>query len=71
MVKQERLFGLMGWCGVFKGLPAVVGSYYNGASLYVFKGGSWHVYAKGSCDRDVTPRMCPECGAILPLENRF
>jgi len=71
VVKQERLVGSMGWCGVFKGLPAVVGSYSGGASLYVFKGGSWYEYAKDIHHHCVTPRMCPECKAILPVENRF
>ena len=40
-IKTDKLFGSMGWCGIYKGMPAVVGTYYGGSSLYVFKDGNW------------------------------
>lgn len=70
MRRTGSLYGSLMWCGTHKNMPAVVGSYNNGASLYVFKDGEWYEYARGINDRAVTPRECSECDTPLPLEDR-
>jgi len=39
--KVDRLFGTMGWYGEYKGRSAMIGSYHNGATLYVHENGVW------------------------------
>lgn len=62
-------FGALHWCGVMKGLPAFVGGYYRGASLYVFNDNRWELFAEGKTCKEVTPHKCKECGTELPLES--
>lgn len=33
MYKKRSLFGSITWCGVHQNMAAIVGSYYDGASL--------------------------------------
>lgn len=70
MDKVKSLHGSLIWCGVHRDMPAVVGSSCESTSLFVFKDGDWYEYARGVGPKDVLPRECSECGAILPLENR-
>ncbi len=67
---KNILFGSMVWGGEYKGMPAVVGSYYNGASLYVFCNGEWSEYARGESESDVIPKKCRSCGQDLPVFNK-
>ena len=60
------LFGTLAWGGEHKGMPAVVGSYYGGASLYVYSDGKWRRYAKGESVASVTPHKCKGCDEQLP-----
>ena len=64
---ESCLFGTMIWGGEYEGMPAVVGSWYGGAALYVFKDRKWKVLAKDDNPADVTPHKCKECGTQLPL----
>lgn len=61
-------FGTLCWCGIFKEMPAFVGSYYCGATLYVFDG-RWFGYATGKNEREVIPHRCKKCDRELPLES--
>lgn len=69
MKEVDRLFGTMGWCGVYKDMPALVGSYSGGATLYVYSSGKWWKYAKGENAADVTPHKCKECDSELPINE--
>lgn len=66
-MSNNILFGAMVWSGTYNDLPAVIGSYYGGASLYVFENGKWKIAAKGDCTNDVIPHKCERCGTELPL----
>lgn len=67
MKEVDRLFGIMDWCGVYDDMPALIGSYSCGATLYVYHAGKWWEYAKGENVADVTPHQCKECGSQLPM----
>ncbi len=69
MKKLKSLYGAISWCGVFNDMPAIVGSYYSGSSLYVFKDNFWYEYARS--EELIIPKECCECGNKIPLENVF
>ena len=62
----DHVFGACTWSGTFKNMPAIVGSYHGGASLYIYKNNKWYVYAKGKNDTEVIPTK-----KHTPIENVF
>lgn len=65
--RTDPLFGTMMWGGVFLGMPACIGSYNNGASLYVFRDDKWVQYAKCKSMHEAMPHPCGGCGRQLPM----
>jgi len=39
--KEVKMFGTTGWCGTYKGMPALITSYYGGADLWVYGEDGW------------------------------
>jgi len=68
--RTDPLFGSMMWGGTFQGMPACIGSYSGGASLYVYVDGEWQRYAKRLSVPEVMPHDCKGCQQQLPMPDR-
>ena len=69
MKKIKQIYGSVIWSGTFKNMPALVGTWYNGSALYVYKNKEWYEYAVS--DELIFVKECSKCGSILPIENVF
>lgn len=69
MKRTLHIHGAISWSGTFKGMPAVIGTWYSGSALFVYKDGEWYTYALS--DELIVVKECKCCGTTLPIENQF
>ena len=53
MKKVNTLFGTMSWYGKYDEMPAIIGNYYGGSTLYVLKDDSWYECIKGESEAEI------------------
>ena len=69
MSDKPTMIGTARWSGEYKGCPAIVLSYCDGAALWAYVDETgWKRTGTFSSVEKAIPRQCSECGALLPLE---